>query len=102
MDESLARTFLYVEFYGFAWLFPLAVIPFSLGTSLVVLQTGVIWRWAGYLGLLVAGYAAILPLALFDSDPEGVIVSIGIVWFIALGVWLLAVSAGMWTKSSSS
>ena len=102
VEESLARTFLYVEFYTFVWLLPLVVIPFALGTSLIVLQTGVIWRWTAYLGLLVAGVAAIVPLALFDSDSEGALAGIAFIWFIALGVWILAVRAAMFTQSSRS
>jgi hypothetical protein len=63
--------------------------------SIVIIRTGVFWAWLGWLGAALAIAAIIGSYTVVDGDPEGVFGVIGIVAFIAFGVWMLAASAAL-------
>jgi hypothetical protein len=92
-DESLL-TLMYLD-VG-AWnAFPYAIGAFVGAASIVMIQTGVLWRWLGYLGLVVAIAALITPLGILDEDPEDIFDTLGIIPFLGLAIWLLLTSIGM-------
>ena len=96
-DGGTIRTLMYLDVA--AWnTVPLAFIPFALGSSLVILQTGVLWRWLALIGLVTAVFAAIGGLSYLDSDPEGTLVMIGGVSFPLAGLWILLTSVNMILK----
>src|SRR3990170_348935 len=69
-DEGTVLTLMYLDSYGFATA-PLAFVPFLLGSSLVILRTGVLWRWLALIGLAAAVFAIIGGASPLDADPEG-------------------------------
>jgi hypothetical protein len=84
-----------------------AIVPwgfalFAIGASAVVLRTGILWRWLGWLGL---GAATLMLLGTFwvlDGDPEGPLGIVGYIGFFATLLWsLLAGYALMSTEESA-
>ena len=96
-DEATIRTLQYLDFYAFTGAF-LALTPFFLASSLVIWQTGVLWRWLALLGIPVAVLAAISSAAYFESDPEGTLAGIGFIAGPLAGIWVLLVSVAMILK----
>ena len=96
-DESV-RLLMYLDLG--AWngtSFPIGVM--LLASSLVIWQTGVLWKWLAIIGSIVAVCAFISPLALLDEDIEdGTFGLFGFVAFIGLAVWMLITSIGMLMK----
>jgi len=93
-DEATIRTLMYLDYYAFSGTLPLVVTPLFLASSLVILRTGVLWRWLAVLGLVVAIGALIGGLTPLDSDSEG----IAFISFIAIAAWVLLVSIAMIMK----
>jgi len=79
-----------------AWnTFPFAIGVWTLFSSIVIVQTGVLWRWLGILGLIIAVGGFITPLGLLDDDPEDIFDLIGIIPFVGLALWILITSIGL-------
>ncbi len=99
LDDTALVALMYLD-VG-AWnAFPYAVGVLTLFSSIVMLQTGVPWRWLGVLGIIVGVLAFITPLGILDDDPEDVFDTVGFIPFIGLVVWIVATSVGMlMTKS---
>jgi hypothetical protein len=96
-DESLTAL-MYLD-VG-AWnAFPYAIGVFVTASSLVMALTGVLWRWLGWLGLIIGIAAFITPLGILDEDPEDVFDAIGLIPFIGFAIWLLITSIGMLMKT---
>ena len=97
-DEGTIRTLMYLDYYAWSGV-PLAFIPLTLGSSLVILRTGVLWRWLALIGLVAAVVGAIGGLgSLLDSDPEGTLSLIGGISFPLVSLWVLLVSINMILK----
>jgi len=99
-DEGTVKTLMYLDHYAFSQL-PMIVATFLLGSSLVIWQTGVFWRWLALIGLVAAVLAVISGLGILDSDPEGVLSGLGFIAFPLTGLWLLLVSINMILKKES-
>ena len=93
-NDSVLLTLMSLDYVAFAAL-PIVAGLFVLAASLVILKTGVLWRWLGWLGLPIAVVAAISGLATFDTDPFGPLAILGFVALIAWLVWTLGVSVQM-------
>ncbi len=93
-DDSVLLTLMNLDYVAFAAL-PIVAGLFVLAASLVILKTGVLWRWLGWLGLPIAVVAVISGLATFDTDPFGPLAILGRVALIAWLVWTLGVSVQM-------
>ena len=97
LDDSAVTTLMYLD-VG-AWnAFPYAIGVLTLFSSIVIAMTGVLWKWLGYLGIVVGILAFITPLGILDADPEDIFDVIGFIPFIGFAVWLLATSIGMIMK----
>lgn len=96
-DESAILTLQYLDFFAVTGIL-FALTPFLLASSLVIWQTGALWRWLALLGLLAAVLTAIGGAAYFDSDPEGALAGIGFIGAPLAGLWVLLVSIAMIMK----
>lgn len=75
-----------------AW--PSAV--FVVGASVVILQSGVLPKWIGWLGSAVALAGVVGALWILSGDPDGFLGAVlGTVGFLGNLVWILAVSVSM-------
>jgi hypothetical protein len=96
-DESI-RLLMYFDIA--AW----NATPFPIGTmllavSLVIWQTGVLWKWLAILGFVVGIAALISPLSIVEGDVEdGAFAIAGFISFLGFAIWLLATSIGMLMK----
>jgi hypothetical protein len=96
-DESL-RLLMYLDLG--AWngtSFPIGLM--LLASSIVIWQTGVLWKWLAIIGVIAGICALIGPLALLDEDvEEGTFGLFGFAAFIGLAIWMLLTSIGMLMK----
>jgi hypothetical protein len=99
-DEATIRTLMHLDLAGFTVL-PMAFIPFVLGTSLVILRTGVFWRWLPIVGLIVAVFAAIGGASLLTSDTDGALGGVGAIGFIGAPIWIILISVNMILKNEA-
>lgn len=96
-DEGTILTLMYLDSYGFTAL-PLAFVPLLLGSSLVILRTGVLWRWLALIGLAAAVFAIIGGASPLDADPEGALGGVAGIGFPLAGLWVLVLSIAMILK----
>jgi hypothetical protein len=101
LSADTVRLAQYVDFYAFGGL-SMALVPFFLGVSLIILQGGVLWKWQGWLGLILAVVALIGAASPIEGDPEGVLSLLSFISFIGLGVFILITSAGMLMSKDAS
>jgi hypothetical protein len=77
-----------------------AVTALATTISLAVLRTGLLWRWLGTSGLVLAGVFLLASISnLVGRGVEGGYSLIGVGLFI---VWMLALSAGLWRTVSAN
>lgn len=79
--------------------FPYAIGVWVTASSLVMATTNVLWRWLGWLGLIIGIAAFITPLGILDDDPEDIFDTIGFIPFIGLAIWVVATGVGMFMKT---
>ena len=66
-----------------------------LGAAVVILRTGILWRWLGWSGAAI-GIAAIAgSAALVENDPGGPLATISVVSWLAYFVWIAAASVAL-------
>ena len=69
-----------------------------LGSSIIILRTGVFKRWLGWAGLLIGSAAIISIGALVENNPQGMLAAInGFAW-LAYFVWIAIVSMELMRK----
>lgn len=95
LDDSTLRFVTDATAYGFGVAAPLAIAATLVPASLVILATGVLWRWLGILGLVVALAGVVGALWVVDGDQESFLGVLGFIAFVGLGVWILATSVAM-------
>jgi hypothetical protein len=99
LDDESVRLLMYVDFA--AWnAAPFAVGTMLLASSLVIYQTGVLWRWLAILGAIVGVCALIAPAGIIGLEPtedpeEGIFSILGLVTFLGFAIWLLLTSIAM-------
>jgi hypothetical protein len=77
-----------------------AVTALATTISLAILRTGLLWRWLGMTGLVLAGVFLLASISnLVGRGVEGGYSLIGVGLFI---VWMLALSAGLWRTWSAT
>ena len=96
-DEATIRTLMYLDHVSFA-AFALTLAPLLLGSSLVILRTGVLWRWLAVPGLLAGVLGIIGGASNLESDPEGLIGGLGFLGILLAALWILLVSINMVLK----
>lgn len=66
-----------------------------LGAAIVILRTGIFWRWLGWVGAVLAVAAIVSIAALVENDPKGPLVTLnGLAW-LAYFLWIAAVSVAL-------
>ena len=91
IDDSGLKLLAYGADYGFAAIgFGFALTAIS--ASIVMAGTGVVAKWVGYLGFVAAVLNIIGPAWVIDGDPESALGAIGIIGFLAFGIWVLCTS----------
>jgi hypothetical protein len=94
LSDDAVLTLMYLD-VGAWHAFPYAVGVLTLFSSIVMAQTGVPWRWLGWLGIVIGIVAFISPLGILDDDPEDIFDVIGFIPFIGIAVWVVATSIGL-------
>ena len=97
-DEDTLRTLKYLEYSTPA---ALALVPFLLGTSIVILRSGVLWRWLAIAGVVLAILAVIGGASSLEAEPYGGIPGIGMAAFPLSALWILLVSINMVLKKEA-
>jgi hypothetical protein len=97
IDDTSMQTLMYVGHYGFNNL-AFAAGLFMLAASLVIWQTGALWRWTGVLGAIAGLLAVISPLGILNDNSDDIFDILGFFGFIGLALWLLAISICMLLK----
>jgi hypothetical protein len=92
-DESI-RLIMEITTYGFTG-FSLTMGLFVASASLVVLRTGVLWRWLAALGFLAAVLAVVGASWTIDGDEEGALAVLGFIGAPLTLLWILISSIGM-------
>ena len=93
-DDSTVQALVKLRDHGFSAV-TLTFALFVIASALVIVRTGVLWRWLGWAGL-VDGVALVVGSAwTIDGDPEGLLSFIGFIALIVLMLWVLAVSIAM-------
>ena len=88
---------MYVDAYGFS-MFTLTSALLMFPASVVILTSGVLWRWLAILGI-AAGILAIIGAAwVIDGDQEGALGIIGFIGFFGFALWVLLVNINMILK----
>lgn len=76
-----------------------AVTALALITALAILRTGLLWRWLGIGGLVLAGVFLLASISsLLGPGVEGGYSLIGVGLFV---IWMLALSVGLWRTASA-
>jgi hypothetical protein len=91
IDDSALKLMAYLSDYGFA-AFGAGFALTAVSAGIVMARTGVVARWVGYFGLVVAVLNVIGAAWVIDGDPESVLSVIGIVGLLLFGIWVLATS----------
>ena len=73
---------------------------FVLASSVVIIQTEVLWRWLGWAGLVAALLGTVGAAWLIDGDDEGFLAIIQLVGLGLILIWVLLVGIAMVLKES--
>jgi hypothetical protein len=96
VDASVIRALMELDIYAFGPPLQLSFALFILSFSLVIWDTGALWRWLGPLGVLSAVLTVIGAAWPIDGDEEGVIAAVGFFPGNLLAViWIIAVCINM-------
>lgn len=99
-EDVPIKTIMYLDHVGTAT-FPLPLVALVVGTSLVSLRTGVLWRWLSVLAPLVVVFVVINGANTLSSDTDGALGGIGGIAFPLTGLWILLVSINMILKKEA-
>lgn len=100
-DETV-KTLAAFDSIIFGAVVPWGVAVFLIGASVVILQSGVMAKWLGWLGLLASLVIAIGTLWPFTGDDGGPLGILALVGMVAFLVWTLGASITMIRSDSSS
>ena len=92
-DDAGLRLFMLLDnglWHAFSYMASILI----LASSIVMVSTGVLWRWLGALGIVVGIAGLIEPLYVVEPD-SGVFEALGFVLFIGFALWLLLTGVGM-------
>ena len=98
VDDSSVRLMVEMSTYAFA-LFSLGMGLFLGSASVVILRTGVMWRWLGGLGLLIAILLIVGAAWPIDGDEEGPLAVLGFIGAPASLLFILISSINMIIRS---
>lgn len=91
VDDSSIKLMMYAGDYAFSAI-GLGFALTALGASLVMIKTGVVAKWVGYIGLVSVALNVIGSAWIIDGDPEGAIAMFGWIGMLVVAVWILCTS----------
>jgi hypothetical protein len=99
LSDDAIETLMYLDL-GMWHAFIFAGGTFILASSLIIAQTGALWRWLGFAGIVIGVLALILPAGIIGASPaddpeEGIFGIVGLITFFGLMIWFLLASIGM-------
>jgi hypothetical protein len=94
-DDAVLRLIAYADAYMFSVIITVGLALFLVATAIVILRTGALWKWLGWLGLVIALIGLIGTSWPLDGDPEGVLASMGFSTFPLFAVWSLLVGISL-------
>jgi len=101
-DETVKTLSLFDAVF-FTAIVPWGLAVFLLGASVVILQSGVMAKWIGWLGLAITVLVAVGSLWPLSGDPEGIFGVLGLIAFPpGFLIWTLAVAIPMIRSSKAT
>jgi len=91
-----------IEVVMIATVIPWILAVFMLGASVVILQSGIMARWLGWLGLVSALFFAIGSLWLVTGNEESLLGFLGLTGYVGFLIWTLGAATGMIRSDSVS
>jgi hypothetical protein len=102
-SDSTVRLLMDVDGLIFTSILPWSLAVFLAAASVLIIRHGMIWRWLGWIGLLVALAFVVGALWVLDGDPES---ALGVlVWgpgMLGTLFWVVAASIGMYRMDASA
>jgi hypothetical protein len=98
-DDGTIQGMLDMNAYAFMSL-PLAAGLMVGAASIVIVRTGVFWRWLGYAGLVILVLAMVGSFAATEGDDEGALTFMGFIVLPLTALWILAASIQMVMRST--
>jgi hypothetical protein len=95
LDDSTLLFANALNVYGFGSGVPVALAAFMLPASIVIVSSGVLWRWLGWAGLVISLLNVAGALWVVQGDQESLIGLLGLLGFAGYGLWTLAASIGL-------
>ncbi|MGE0058807.1 MAG: hypothetical protein AB7P33_14230 [Dehalococcoidia bacterium] len=101
INDSSLKLMMYASEYGFSGIgFGFALVAVS--ASIVMITTGVVAKWVGYVGVATAAINLVGATWIIDGDPEGVLCLISLIGFLAFGIWVLCTSVMLLRQPQTS
>lgn len=101
LDDGMLIALKHAEYITAALAYGLAGGLYLLATGVVIVRTGVLWRWLGWLAIASGVIAVIGTADLIDPDPESVLAALNFLGgAIGFGIVILLQSVGLLTKRS--
>lgn len=95
LDDSTLRFATGIGSYAFATYLPFGLVALVLPSSLVILASGVAWRWTGYLGLATALLAVVGALWVISGDEDNVLILFSYLAGPLAAIWVISLSVAM-------
>lgn len=99
-DDQMFRLLGTLDAVTFGVIVPWGLAIFVAGASMVIVQSGVLPRWVGLLGLVTALLTAAGTSWIMDGDEETVLAGFTLIGYLLTLIWSLAVSVTMLTKKA--
>jgi hypothetical protein len=97
LSDDSVLALMYLDAYASNFI-TLGFAVMILSSSLIILRTGVLWRWLAYLGFVVGVLGILTPLGILSYRTDDPLDFIGFAGFLGTFIWFLAVSLGMLMK----
>ena len=90
-SDSTLRALMNLDVTLYTTIMPWGLALFLTGASIVILRSGVLWKWLGWLGLVAALVMVIGTFWVIDGDEEG---------FLGILVWIGITATLLWSLLS--
>jgi hypothetical protein len=96
-SDELLKSFVTVSYYTWTIVVAFATSLIVFCASMLMVRKKVFWSWLAPLGFLLVIVALISFFGVLKEDPDGGLAILSWIAFIGFGVWVLLVSAALWT-----
>ena len=100
LSDALVRTLVQMDAIAYQFGMGWGIALFVAAASVVVLRSGVLWKWLGWLGLASALLHVVGALWIIDGDSDSVLAILALVSFLAAIAWMLLAGIAMVNKES--